>query len=225
MSKKVLSRLSAEFSDRILETSSFRGDDEAIVRTKDYQAVAQFLKDDPELAMSQFIDLTAVDYPEREPDAPRFDVVLMVRSMEKGHRVRLKTRVGDGEAVASLCAVWPGANWAEREVFDMFGIRFEGHPDLRRILMYEEFEGHPLRKDYPIERTQPLIAYREVDGTEKLPPFGPDEGQPWGRIDWAARLAHSNVHVSPAISEQLGERATLSGEPDASTGAVAAGKE
>src|SRR5688572_4914301 len=122
MSKNVLARLSAEFSSRILEQSSFRGDDQAIVDRADWSAVCKFLHDDAECAMDFFIDLTAVDYPEREPEAGRFDVVLMLRSSKKNHRVRVKTRVADGESVASVSDLWPAANWAEREVFDMFGI-------------------------------------------------------------------------------------------------------
>lgn len=210
MSKKVLDCLKAEFGDRILETTNFRGDDTAIVAKKDWLAVAQFLQSCEKCEMNHIVDLTAVDYPEREPDEPRFDVLLIVRSQTKNLRIHVKTRVADGETLKTLTGVWPGAGWAERELFDMFGIRFDDHPDLRRILMYEEFEGHPLRKDYPIDRVQPLVAYREVEGTDKLAPFGADEGQPWGRIDWAARLAGEDSHVSPAIAEQLGQRPALS---------------
>jgi NADH-quinone oxidoreductase subunit C len=214
MSKKVLDRLSAELSDRIVETSAFRGDEEAIVDRKDWKAVAAFLRDDAECAMDHFIDITAADYPEREPDVPRFDVVLLLRSSKHNHRVRLKTRIGDGEGIDSLVPVWPGTHWGEREVYDMFGIRFDGHPDLRRILMYDEFVGYPLRKDYPIEKTQPLIPYRDVSDIDKLPPFGTDEGQPWGRIDWTERLEGRDVQVSPAIGEQVGQRPTLSKGPE-----------
>jgi NADH-quinone oxidoreductase subunit C len=95
-------------------------------------------------------------------------------------------------------------------MYDMFGIAIEGHPDLRRILMYDEFVGHPLRKDYPIEKTQPLIPYREVEGTEKLPPFGPDEGQPWSRVNWIERMNDRDFQVSPAIGVQQKQRPTLS---------------
>ena len=96
----------------------------------------------------------------------------------------------------------------------MFGISFDGHPDQRRILLYEEFEGHPLRKDYPISKTQPLVPYRDAPGNQKLPPFGPDEGQPWGRIDWGARLADGDLSVSPSISHQTGARRALSTGPE-----------
>ncbi len=210
MSKKVLDRLKAIFGDRILETSSLLGDDQAIVAPKDWRDVARALRDEPDLAMDHFIDITAVDYPLREPDLPRFDLALFVRSMKHNHRVKIKTRVGEGEAVTSLFEVWPGANWPEREVFDMFGIRFEEHPDLRRILLYEEFIGHPLRKDYSISQTQPLVPYRDVPGIDKLPPFGPEEGQPWSRIDWQERLAGRDFQVSPAIGVQQHQRPALS---------------
>ncbi|HEX7477724.1 MAG TPA: NADH-quinone oxidoreductase subunit C [Polyangiales bacterium] len=212
MSKKVLDRLVGHFHERILETESFRGDDEARVAPADWVAVARFLRDDAECAMNQFIDITAVDYPEREQDAkpqPRFDVLLIVRSLVKKHRIRLKTRVGEGEELDTLFGVWSGANWTEREVYDMFGVRFRGHPDLRRILLYEEFVGHPLRKDYPINKTQPLVAYRDVPAA-KLAPFGDDEGNPFGRIDWLARMSGRNLQVSPAIAVQQGQRPALS---------------
>jgi NADH-quinone oxidoreductase subunit C len=210
MSKRVIERLQAQFGDRILEVNDFRGDDTAVVAPSSWFEVARFLKHDAELAMNQFVDLTAVDFPEREPELPRFEVVLHVRSLSLKQRVRLKTRVAEGESLATLIRVWAGADWAEREVWDMFGIKFEGHPDLRRVLLYEEFVGHPLRKDYPIDRTQPLIPYREVEGLSKLAPFGQDEGQPWGRIQWQERLAGRDTQVSPAIAVQQGQKRALS---------------
>jgi len=209
MSQLVLERLRARFGEKILQTSSFRGDDEAIVAPADWLEVATFLRDDPECAMNHFIDLTAVDYPEREPETPRFDLVLFVRSLVKKHRIRLKTRVREDQGVATLSQVWSGGDWTEREVYDMFGIKFDGHPDLRRILMYEEFKGYPLRKDYPINKTQPLVEYRDV-GPSKLAPFGGDMGNPFGRIDWLQRLGGANRQVSPAIAVQQGQKKTLS---------------
>jgi len=210
MSKKVIERLQQELGSAILETSHFRGDDTAYVAPKDWVLVATLLRDHADLLMNHFVDLTAVDYPEREPDEPRFEVVLMVRSLTKNHRAIIKTKLEDGKTLPTLTGVWIGTDWAEREVYDMFGISFEGHPDLRRILMYEEFEGYPLRKDYPIERTQPLVPYRDAEDIAKLPPFGLDEGQPWGRIDWRRRLDGDDTQVSPAIGLQSGQRRTLS---------------
>lgn len=209
MSKKALQRLQAEFGDKILETSDFRGDETAVVALKDWVAVATFLRDDSALDMALFGDLTAVDYPEREPEAPRFELVLYVRSVTTGERVRIKTPVKDGQSAPTLINVWAGANWAEREIWDMFGIKFDGHPDLRRILMYDEFEGHPLRKDYPIERTQPLVPYREGIANQKQAPFGAEEGQPFGRIRWQDRLDQGDKQVSPAIALQQGQRRSL----------------
>ena len=209
MSQLVLERLRARYAEKIRETSSFRGDEEAIVAPADWLEVATFLRDDPECEMNHFVDLTAVDYPEREPEVPRFDVVLLLRSLAKKHRIRLKTRVREDQPLATLSKVWQGADWTEREAYDMFGIKFDGHHDLRRILMYEEFKGYPLRKDYPINKTQPLVEYREV-GPSKLAPFGADEGNPFGRIDWLQRLGGANHQVSPAISVQQGQKKTLS---------------
>ncbi|MBK7775664.1 MAG: NADH-quinone oxidoreductase subunit C [Sandaracinaceae bacterium] len=211
MSKSAIARLKAQFGDKILSTSDFRGDDSCYVAPSDWAAVATFLRDDDQLKMNMFTDLTAVDYPEREPDEPRFELVLMVRSLEKNHRVMVKTKVADGATPATLVGVWAGANWAEREVFDMFGIRFKDHPDLRRILMYDEFEGYPLRKDYPIDRVQPIVEYRDSNEMTKQAPFGIEEGQPFARIDWEARLgADKPTQVSPAIAQQQGETRTLS---------------
>lgn len=210
MSKKVIDRLKAEFGDRILETSDYLGDESAVVAPGDWLEVASFLKGDSACEMNHFTDITAADYPEREPEQPRFDVVVMVRSMTKKHRVRVKTRLADGKKLPTLGGVWAGASWGEREIFDMFGIEFEEHGDMRRVLLYEEFEGYPLRKDYPIDRTQPLVPYRQTEGLTKLPPFGQTEGQPFNRIDWQARLAGGNKQVSPAIGVQQGQRDALS---------------
>jgi NADH-quinone oxidoreductase subunit C len=190
MSQRVLDLLRATFGQAILETHSALGDDTAVVDPTLWREIAEFLRNDPRTAMNMFVDLTAVDWLDRQE--PRFEVVLHLRSLEHMHRVRLKARIGDAEGktvrIASLCGVWPGANWFERETFDMFGIEFVGHPDLRRILLYEEFQGHPLRKDYPAERPQPLVPYRE-GAMGKLPPFGPSEGMPFGRQTHAHRPA------------------------------------
>ncbi|MCB9666932.1 MAG: NADH-quinone oxidoreductase subunit C [Myxococcales bacterium] len=215
MSERIIARARAQFGARILSSDAFRGDDEITVASADWRSVAEFLRDDPGCAMNQFIDLTASDYPERVPMLPRFDVLVMLRSLSGGDRIRVKSRVAEGDAIDSLQDLWRGANWAEREVYDMFGIRFDGHPDLRRILLYDEFIGYPLRKDYPIDLTQPLIPYREGVGTGKLPPFGKEEGQPWNRIDWNRRLAGENRQVSPAIAVQQGQRRSLT-DPGAS---------
>ncbi|MEM1417410.1 MAG: NADH-quinone oxidoreductase subunit C, partial [Myxococcota bacterium] len=205
--KKVAKRIQKELGDAVLEIREFRGDWDVEVKPGSWAAVAEFCRDDEKCAFDQFVDLTAIDFPEREP---RFDVVLSLRSMELKHRVRVRTQIADGESVATLSTVWSGANWAEREVYDMFGIRFDGHRDLRRILLYDEFEGFPLRKDYPIDKAQPLVEYRDVDDTLKLPPFGIEEGQPFARINWEERMAGRDEQVSPAIALQTGQKRTLS---------------
>jgi NADH-quinone oxidoreductase subunit C len=208
MSQAVVDRINAQFGERVLETSDAFGDHEVVIGLKDWVEVAQFIKDDDDLQMDHFIDLTAIDYPERE--TARFDLVLMTRSSVTCARIRLRAYVKDGEEPATLSGIWSGADWAEREVWDMFGIKFAGHPDMRRILLYEEFVGHPLRKDYPIDKAQPLVPYREVDDTDKLPPFGIEEGQPFARIDWESRLAGRDNQVSPALGMQQGQRRALS---------------
>ena len=142
-------------------------------------------------------DLCGVD---RLDVTPRFEVVIHLNSLSKGHRIRLKTRVGDedgeGAQVASLVGLWKTANWLEREAFDMFGITFQTHPDLRRILMYPEFVGYPLRKDYPAEKTQPLVAYRTEEEAgvplDKQAPFGPHEGMSFARNDFTKRAEDAN---------------------------------
>lgn len=184
MSQQVVDLLKARFGESIWESHAQFGDDTVVVDPAAWYDIARFLRLDPRTSMSMLVDLSAVDYPDREP---RFEVVLHLRSMEKGHRLRVKTRVGESDEespkVDSLVPIWKGANWLERETFDMFGIVFVGHPDLRRILMYPEFKGAPLRKDYPANKIQPLIEFRTETGRvfEKLAPFGPDEGMSFGR--------------------------------------------
>ena len=184
MAKQILKILKDRFGAAILEMHSDRGDDTAVIEASSWRQAAQFLRDHPGCGMELLADLCAVDYPDREP---RFEVVAHLKSITSGFRLRIKARVGnrdgEGAVIDSLVPVWPGANWFERETWDLMGIQFAGHPDLRRILLYEEFEGHPLRKDYPAERTQPLVPYREDAGVaiDKLPPFRTDEGLSFGR--------------------------------------------
>jgi NADH-quinone oxidoreductase subunit C len=181
MSKRVLDLLKSRFGDDVYETHAQFGDETAVVNPAKWREIAQFLRDDSRCAMNMFVDLTAVDYLGRQ--TPRFEVVLHLRSLDKGHRIRVKARVGEddgsGTEIDSVVSVWKGANWFERETFDMFGVVFRGHPDLRRILMYPEFVGYPLRKDYPAQKIQPLIELREVP--ERFAPFGADEGMSFGR--------------------------------------------
>jgi NADH-quinone oxidoreductase subunit C len=172
MAQLVLDKLQRRFGDAILETHAHRGDDTAVVQRDRLLEIAQFLKDDPELQLAMPIDNTAVDFlGKREV---RFEVIWHLYSLTKNHRVRIKVRVGDGEDawVPSLTPLWPGMDWHERETWDMYGVRFKGHPNLKRVLMYEEFVGHPLRKDYPIDKRQPLFEERPVRDipTQRNPP-------------------------------------------------------
>jgi NADH-quinone oxidoreductase subunit C len=157
----ILARLRERLGDGVLETHDFRGDHTAVIRREAITEALGRCRDNPELAFDLLTDLSAVDYlkfPGRE-DGPRFEVVYHLYSVAHNHRLRLKVRVEQDDAwVPTATALWPIADWLEREVWDMFGIRFEGHPDLRRLLLPEEFVGHALRKDYPINRRQPLIG-------------------------------------------------------------------
>jgi NADH-quinone oxidoreductase subunit C len=156
MAQLVLDRLTAQFSGgEIIETGSQHGNEWARIRPQAWLAVAAFLKDDPATDMKMFTDLTCVD---RFGHEPRFDVVVHLYSVTHKHRVRLYGGVPEeNPSIDSLVPLWAGANWPEREAYDLYGVRFKGHPDLRRILMYPEFVGHPLRKDYPKEKRQPLV--------------------------------------------------------------------
>ncbi len=159
--QEILQRLRDRFGAAIVDTHESLGDTTAVVERAAVVDALRFCRDEPELAFDMLTDLTAADYlkfPGRE-DGPRFEVVYQLYSLPHNHRVRLKVRVDEDDAVVPTAVeLWPIANWLEREVWDMFGVRFEGHPDLRRLLMYEEFVGHALRKDYPINRRQPLIG-------------------------------------------------------------------
>jgi NADH-quinone oxidoreductase subunit C len=188
VSQIVLDKLRERFGNAVLETHSDFGDDTAVVDPRRWKAICTFLREDPAMNFDLPVDLCGVDYPSRK-QAGRMEVVMHLYSIDKKHRLRLKTRVGDedmeGAELDSVTSIWPGMNWLEREVYDMSGVRFLGHPDLRRILMYPEFEGHPLQKTYPADRTQPLVEYRTEEEAgmplHKLEPFGPDEGMPFPR--------------------------------------------
>lgn len=157
----ILDRLRTRFGAAVVETHMHRGDHTVVVERAAIIDVLRFCRDEADLGFDMLSDLTAVDFlkfPGRE-DGPRFEVVYHLYSLVHNHRVRLKVSVDEDAAVVPTAVpVWPIANWLEREVWDMFGIRFDGHPDPRRLLMYEEFVGHALRKDYPINRRQPLIG-------------------------------------------------------------------
>jgi NADH-quinone oxidoreductase subunit C len=159
----VIARLRENFGDEIVGFHTFRGDATAIVQAARYRDVVRFLRDDRECDFDFLTDLTGVDRINLK-EKPRFEIVLHFYSRRHNTRFRLKVRPEhDREPVIdSIVDLYPAANWPEREVFDMFGVRFVHHPDLRRILMYDEFVGHPLRKDYPVNKRQPRIVEREI---------------------------------------------------------------
>ena len=149
--------------------------------------VIEFLKQDADCRFTTLVDITAVDHPE---DPERFEVVYHLLSMHKNQRIRVKVRVGEAEMVPSLTDIHPAANWFEREVFDMFGILFSGHPDLRRILTDYGFRGHPLRKDFPTtgftevryDEVQKRVVYEPVSLTQEYRQF--DFMSPWEGADY-----------------------------------------
>jgi len=145
LNNELVARLRAKFGAAILEAIEDRKQAIITVARERLGEIALYVRDEEKFEMLS--DLTAVDWPKREK---RFDVVLNLYSVAKNERLRLKAHAGDGEKVPSMTSVWPTANWLEREVFDMFGIVFAGHPNLTRILLPEEWQGYPLRKDYDI---------------------------------------------------------------------------
>jgi len=145
LENEFVTRLKGKFGDAIREAWIDRKQSILVVDLKELQTLAHYFRDEEKYDF--LTDLTAVDWPKREK---RFDVVWNLYSFARNERLRLKVHAADGESVPSVIGVWPVANWMEREAYDMFGIRFEGHPDLRRILLPDEWQGFPLRKDYDI---------------------------------------------------------------------------
>jgi NADH-quinone oxidoreductase subunit C len=147
----VVQRLRERCSDDVLDVQQVRHETTVLLSSGGLLRACRFLRDDPDLAFDLLGSVTAVDRLKLPESSPRFEVVYHLYSLAHKRRLRLKVRVHDGQAVPSVTGVWETANWHEREVFDLFGVRFEGHPDLRRILMPDDWEGHPLRKDYPVD--------------------------------------------------------------------------
>ena len=160
---ELTSLLRQEFPDEITDYHSHRGDETVVIKRDSFEPVCRFLREDSRCSFEIMMDLTAVDRLEMNEE-PRFEMVYHFKSLTHARRLRLKVRLTEDDCkLASIHHLWKAVDWYERECFDMFGIHFEGHPDLRRILMYDEFEGHPLRKDYPIDKQQPLSQLKEVD--------------------------------------------------------------
>jgi len=148
MTQEAIKLLRDSLGDGLVDCHDFRGDDTALIERSYWARAASLLKEAGSFDM--LVDLCAVDYPNGEE---RFEVVAHLYSTDLGKRMRIKTRCPESDPlVASLCDIWRGANWFEREAYDLFGIEFLGHPNLKRILCHQEFEGHPLRKDFPKTR-------------------------------------------------------------------------
>lgn len=168
MSQAALKKVQTKFKAAIVDAHNRLGNETVIVRRESLRELATFLKADDKLKFDQLSDVTAVDYLNRQP---RFEVVYHFYSTVLHHRLRVRVPLEEGSVeLDTISDLFKSALWGEREVFDMYGVTFKGHPDLRRILMYDEFEGHPLRKDYPIQRSQPRMELRrrERDAVEEF---------------------------------------------------------
>ncbi len=154
-------KIRERFGNNIIESYEASGIYTFIIDKDSIVQVCTFLKEDKDLQFNYLTDICGVDY---HPETPRFEVVYHLYSIPFRYRLRLKCRLEETERISSVTGVWKTANWHERETYDMFGIRFDGHPDLRRIYMWEGFEGHPLRKDFP------LRGYRD-----DLNPYGEEK--------------------------------------------------
>jgi NADH-quinone oxidoreductase subunit C len=187
---ELAAHITARKADAVLDSHVANGELTLVVVPQRLVALMDFLKTDPACRFSTLVDITAVDYPTREA---RFDVVYHLLSMYQNQRIRLKLSVREDRMVPSIIAVHPSANWFEREVFDMFGILFSGHPDLRRILTDYGFRGHPLRKDFPTtgftevryDEKQKRVVYEPVKLVQEYRQF--DFMSPWEGAHYISR--------------------------------------
>ena len=179
--------IEAKRPEQVVAWDVTRGELTVEIRASALPGFIEFLKADPACKFSTLIDITAVDWPEREH---RFDVVYHLLSMYQNQRIRVKCPVAEGDLVPSITGVFKGANWFEREVFDLFGIVFTGHPDLRRILTDYGFRGHPLRKDFPTtgytevryDEVRKRVVYEPVKLVQEYRQF--DFMSPWEGADY-----------------------------------------
>ncbi|MEP3345501.1 MAG: NADH-quinone oxidoreductase subunit C [Litoreibacter sp.] len=180
--QELAAHLELKRPDCVLTTEIAFGELTVHIAPSSLEAFSEFLKTDRACRFSTMVDITAVDYPSREA---RFEVVYHYLSMYQNHRIRVKTAIREDEIVPSLCEVYPAANWFEREIFDMFGIMFSNHPDLRRILTDYGFRGYPLRKDFPTtgyvevryDEAEKRVVYEPVKLVQEYRQF--DFMSPW----------------------------------------------
>ena len=179
--------VAASLSDAVLDRQTAFGDLTILVQGNAIIRVLTFLRDDPRCLFLSFIDICGADYPGREK---RFDVVYHLLSPRRNARIRVKVQTDEATPVPSVITVFPAANWYERETYDLYGVLFSGHPDLRRILTDYGFEGHPLRKDFPLtgfvelryDEEQKRVAYQPVRLTQEFRNF--DFLSPWEGADY-----------------------------------------
>ena len=138
-----------KFGDALREVVYFRGEETLVVDPARIVEICRFLKEDPETDFDMLLDITGIHFQEREYT---YEVAYLLLSLKRGRRLRLRARLGEEGEIDTVVPVWGTADWHEREAFDLVGIRFRGHPDLRRIIMPEDYAGHPLRKDFPLEQ-------------------------------------------------------------------------
>jgi NADH-quinone oxidoreductase subunit C len=146
--EELIHKIRHVFRDEVASSVVFRGEATVVIDKKSLKALCTFLRTEPDIHMNYFVDVLGADY---LPLKPRFEVVYHMYSITKKHRIRVKVKLDDGDSMPTVSDIWPAANWPERETYDMFGITFEGHPNLTRIYLADDWQGHPLRKDYPLK--------------------------------------------------------------------------
>ena len=185
--RELAERIGAALRDYVEAADVVRGELNVVARADAIARVLKFLRDDTGCAFEMLIDVCGADYPDREP---RFDVVYHLLSVSRNQRVRVKVRVGEGDVVPSVTGLYSAAGWFERETWDLYGIYFSDHPDLRRLLTDYGFEGHPLRKDFPLtgyvelryDDEQKRVVYEPVKLTQEFRRF--DFLSPWEGTDY-----------------------------------------
>jgi NADH-quinone oxidoreductase subunit C len=158
MLEQTLNNLKQQFRDSILDVNWFRGELSIVIKKEKLLDITRFLREDEELSYKFLSDICGVDHLGR---SPRFDVIYNLCSLKNKARIRLKVMVDEKEAIPSLTKNWKSANWLEREIYDMFGLKFENHPDLRRILLPDSWQGHPLRKDFPLTKEEVIFRHNQ----------------------------------------------------------------
>ncbi len=175
MAEKLIHMVKTKFEEAVLRHHSRLGNDTVVIEREHLPDVLEYLRDDDATQMDLLRDITAVDYLNRDP---RFDVVYVLYSIEHKHMVTVRVPLREDDVeIPSISHLYGCAAWLEREVYDMYGMDFTGHPDLRRVLLYDEFEGYPLRKDYAIQASQPRteLIETERDSVEEFMHFVKDK--------------------------------------------------